>query len=205
VRGYTVPHCALNSSFQAATLDRYWLLTSTTYGTWLPGDERGFVSEKRDTNGAKILHNAPGTPFDSDEPLLAGYAELKLKGPPIMLSVDQAKALLEQFKETATHRRWLLLAVAIMTNHFHIVVGVEGDPDPSRILGDFKSYGSRKLNRGWGRPESDTWWTESGSKRKLESEANVLAAVRYVEEQEYPLVIWVAEQYLRETRAQRKK
>ena len=26
---------------------RYWLLTWTTYGTWLPGDDRGFVSPVR--------------------------------------------------------------------------------------------------------------------------------------------------------------
>jgi REP element-mobilizing transposase RayT len=174
-------------------VDRYWLLTSTTYGSWLPGDRRGYVSERRDDQWQKILHNAPGTPVDLEDPLLYGYTESKLKGPPIALSAEQAPALLEQFNETANHRRWLLLAVAIMANHFHIVVGVEGDPEPGRILGDFKSYGSRKLNRGWGMPISGTWWTESGSKRKLETEANVLAAVRYVEGQEFALVIWVAE------------
>ena len=27
-------------------IDRIWFLTWTTYGTWLPGDERGFVSPK---------------------------------------------------------------------------------------------------------------------------------------------------------------
>jgi hypothetical protein len=32
-------------------MDRFWLLTWTTYGTWLPGDERGFVSEVRDDSG----------------------------------------------------------------------------------------------------------------------------------------------------------
>ena len=181
-------------------MDRYWLLTSTTYGTWLPGDPRGFVSEMRDSHRAKILHNIPGTPYDADEALLSGYVETKLKGPPITLSAAQAEALLGQFQETANHRRWLLLAVAIMANHFRIVVGVEGDPEPGRILGDFKSYGSRKLDRGWRRPVSATWWTQDGSKRKLETEANVLAAVRYVEEQEFPLVIWVAEKYLRETK-----
>ncbi len=25
------------------TMDRYWFLTWTTYGPWLPGDRRGFV------------------------------------------------------------------------------------------------------------------------------------------------------------------
>jgi REP element-mobilizing transposase RayT len=172
-------------------MDRYWLLTSTTYGSWLPGDPRGFVSDRRDSDWRKTLHNAPGTPLDADEPLLHGHVEFMLKGPPVRLTHEQAQTLLEQFQETAAYRRWLLLAAAIMANHFHVVVGVEGDPDPGRILGDFKSYGSRTLSRGWGRPRSDTWWTESGSKRKLETEANVLAAVRYVEEQEFPLVIWV--------------
>ncbi len=27
---------------------RHWLLTSTFYGTWLPGDRRGFVGRVRD-------------------------------------------------------------------------------------------------------------------------------------------------------------
>ena len=85
-----------------------------------------------------------------------------------------------------------MLAVAIMSNHCHIVVGVPGDPEPSKILGDFKSYGSRHLNRHWARPMSRTWWTESGSKRKLPNEEAVLAAIKYVMEQAYPLVIWTA-------------
>jgi hypothetical protein len=29
-------------------MDRYWLLTSTTYDTWLPGDERGSVTRVKD-------------------------------------------------------------------------------------------------------------------------------------------------------------
>lgn len=29
---------------------RCWLLTWTTYGTWLPGEDRGFVSPVRSSN-----------------------------------------------------------------------------------------------------------------------------------------------------------
>jgi hypothetical protein len=54
-----------------------------------------------------------------------------------------------------------------MNNHFHIVAGVLGDPDPHDLMRDFKSYASRRLNRNWAKPESGTWWTESGSVRKL--------------------------------------
>jgi REP element-mobilizing transposase RayT len=80
-----------------------------------------------------------------------------------------------------------------MRNHVHLVVGVPGDPEPADLLRDFKSYGSRALSRRWGKPANGTWWTESGSKRKLPNEPAVGAAIRYVREQPHPLVIWIAE------------
>ena len=59
---------------------------------------------------------------------------------------------------------------SIMTNHFHIVV-TAGDEVPSpSILGDFKSYASRVLNRRYGKSVNGTWWTESGSRRPLPDE-----------------------------------
>ena len=115
-----------------------------------------------------------------------------MKGDPIKLIYAQAEALLEQFQTTTRIRNWTLFAVAIMANHVHIVVGVPGDPAPSAILRDFKSYGSGKLNQTWGKPKSDTWWTDSGSKRKLTPPEAVLAAVQYVLDQEFPLLVWTA-------------
>jgi len=179
-------------------MDRYWFLTWTTYGTWLPGDERGFVSPVEGDTGRWVRHNVPDTPHDSDIPELKHWAAQSLKCAPVRFVKDQADALLAQFQETARRRGWLLLAVAVMATHVHLVVGVEGDPEPSDILRDFKSYGSRALNRRWARPASDSWWTESGSKRKLKDESHVLAAIRYVMQQEYPLVLWVAQDYFAE-------
>ena len=57
-----------------------------------------------------------------------------------------AETALTQFRETADVRGWSIRAVAIMFNHFHIVVGVPGDPPPSKILGDFKSWTTRALS-----------------------------------------------------------
>jgi REP element-mobilizing transposase RayT len=124
-------------------------------------------------------------------PGLTHSARAQLKGQPIYLNREQAEALLTQFQETADYRAWLLLAVAIMVNHFHILVGVRGDPDPDLLLGNFKSYGSRALNRRWSKPAGDTWWTESGSKRKKAGESAIRRAIKYIKEQKYPLVIWV--------------
>jgi REP element-mobilizing transposase RayT len=119
-----------------------------------------------------------------------------MKGPPIRLMVDQAVRMLTQFQETATCRGWLLLAVGVMANHIHIVVGVPGDPDPEKLLQAFKSYASRTLNLSWVRPANGTWWTESGSRRKLPDDEAVRRGVDYIRHQEYPLVIWINEEAL---------
>jgi REP element-mobilizing transposase RayT len=171
-------------------MDRYWFLTWTTYGSWLPGDPRGFVGTYRDETGAKRLDNTSGEPYAADRRSLAQHAKDRLRGPPVMLRREHAEELLRQFAETARRRGWRLRAVAVMSNHVHIVVGVPGDPDPERILADFKSYGSRSLNRRWGKRPSATWWTESGSKRPLKRELAVVGAIEYVKRQEYPLALW---------------
>lgn len=171
--------------------DRFWLLTWTTYGSWLPGDPRGFVSHVRDGQGPRVRHNTPGTDFDADIPQLEKSAEQSLKGKPVRLQPVHAEALLAQFHETARFRGWRLFAVAIMANHVHVVLGVPGDPEPDGLLKDLKSYGSRALNRQFGKPVAGTWWTKSGSRRVLKKEDDVLAAVRYVRDQEFPLIIWI--------------
>lgn len=174
----------------ALELDRYWLLTWTTYGTWLPGDDRGFVSSVRVDAGRRKRHNRPQTEYDRSMPGLKQSAESLLKGQPIFLVEDQANSVLAQLLETAGHRGWGLFAVAVMRNHVYLVVGVPSDPDPEVLLRDFKSYASRKLNRAFGEPDAPRWWTEPGSKRKLKGENAVEAAVTYVLNQEHPLVIW---------------
>jgi REP element-mobilizing transposase RayT len=79
-----------------------------------------------------------------------------------------------------------------MANHVHVLLAVEGDPDPENILRDLKSYGSRALSRTFERPISSTWWTKSGSKRRVKEEENVVAVHKYILEQENPLALWVA-------------
>ncbi len=178
-------------------MDRYWLLTSTFYGNWLPGDARGFVARVRDERPgdpqtpARLRHNMPGTPYDEDIPGLHGAAEEELKGEPILVNLEQARALLTQFQETSVVRGWGVLAVAVMANHVHLVVGVSGDPSPKKVLGDFKAYGSRALTKGWGRPASETWWTSRGSKRKLVGRRAVVGGVEYVRGQFNPLIVWI--------------
>ena len=178
---------------------RTWLITSTTYGTWLPGDRRGFVGTVRDyrdgdeaiATGKRTRHNQHGTELDRDLDGLHRASERLLKCQPIWLTLAQAEAVAPQFRETAAHRRWGLHALAIMANHFHVVVTSPAATPSAHVLRDFKSYASRTLSVTWGKPASGTWWTESGSRRALPHDRAVEAAVRYVRNQYQPLVVWV--------------
>jgi REP element-mobilizing transposase RayT len=171
-------------------MDRVWLLTWTTYGQWLPGDSRGSVPRVHDTPGPRRRPNIPGTPPAPALPGIQRWARDHLSGAAVRLTRPQARTLIAQLRETAEIRRWSLLAVAIMANHVHVVVGLDGDPDPSTVLRDFKGWGSRRLSREYGKPEGGTWWTASASTRRLRTEENVIAAVKYVREQAYPLLVW---------------
>jgi REP element-mobilizing transposase RayT len=95
-------------------------------------------------------------------PPLQAYAGSIMTAAAVLLEVAQAQALADQLLETAAHRGWRVLALAVMANHVHVVVGVPGDPDPEKLLGDFKAWGTRRLNAGWGRGEH--WWSQGTRK-----------------------------------------
>ncbi len=114
--------------------------------------QRGFVSAVRQEVGTHLVHNVPGTAIDSDMPALERAMRQSMKGAPIRLTREQAVVVMDQFRETATHRGWQLLAASVMANHVHLVAGVVGDPEPERVLHSFKSYASRALNKRWQRP-----------------------------------------------------
>ena len=171
-------------------MDRYWLLTWTCYGHWLPGDERGFVSGVDQGDGNRIVHNIPGTQVDADIPALERHARSIMNGPPVCLDLRDAEAVVTQYEETTNVRGWELTAASVMFNHTHIVVGVVGDPDPESILQLFKSWATRALKKHRPLPSNGTFWTAKGSKRKLPDERAVCAAVIYtVRKQPNPLAV----------------
>jgi REP element-mobilizing transposase RayT len=179
---------------------RNWLLSNTTYGTWLPGDPRGSVTSVRDRRSGdepspfRFEHDTPGEPWEDEIPGLRHSALEQMTGPPIYLDLEKAEILLAQFQETAGYRNWTLRAVALMANHFHLTVQVLDDPHPRKILADFKAYGTRTLNRRYGQPPSETWWTDKGSKRKLPDERALANAIHYVlYKQPHALLIWSPE------------
>ncbi|HXY33543.1 MAG TPA: transposase [Planctomycetaceae bacterium] len=170
---------------------RDWLLTWTTYGTWLPGDARGSVTRVRVDDSPRKLHNKPGTPYDGPVPGLNSAARAALKGPPVFLDRPQAERIRTQLVETAAYRGWRLLTAAVMRNHVHLVVVADDQIESAELLRTFKSYASRVLNCDYPKPESGRWWTTSASRRGLPNEAAIHAAVRYVRDQPGALAVYL--------------
>lgn len=179
----------------------YWLLTSTTYGTWLPGDPRGSVTSVRDVRPGegpadmRREHAVFGEAFEPANRGLYRSATEKLKGPPIRLTRGQAEVVIEQFRETCEHRGWRLFAAAVMANHFHVVVGSRDEADGRKVLTDLKAYATRALNQGSREPRSGRWWTSGGSRRRVFDEEGLAAVTHYVlHRQPNPLAVWPTDQ-----------
>lgn len=174
-----------------------WLLTSTFYGQWLPGDPRGSVTNVRDRRpedpeaSVRIEHARPGDDYEGAMPGLERAAAQQLKGPPVRVDLAQAEQLLGQFQETAQYRGWELQAVSIMYNHIHLVVMAPPEVDKPQLLRDFKSYGVRRLNQRFGRTPSGTWWSDSGSCRPVRHSPSAIFYVCH--RQPEPLVVWSSE------------
>lgn len=147
-----------------------FLLTWTTYGTWLPGDERGWYREREGWHrpDPKVLHEA----------------RRKLTESPLLLTDDQRSIVEDTIRQHCQVRGWKLLAVNCRTNHVHVVVAAPGYR-AEVLIDQFKSWCTRRLKEhAIGSESSNTnrlrWWTEGGSRRFLNDERSVEGAVCYV-------------------------
>lgn len=96
-----------------------FFLTWTTYGSWLPGDDRGWV----DGHGH----------FRAAEPLQAASARREMVEEPVSFDVDQ-RASVENAIETDCRRRgWHLHAVHCRSQHVHVVVAA-ADHGPDEVM-----------------------------------------------------------------------
>ena len=125
-----------------------FFLTWVTYGTWLPGDARGWVEYK---HGWQL----PRGNLEAD-------CTSRMSEDAIRLTNDQRRAVESQIKETCQHRGWILHAVNCRSNHIHVLVSA-GNAPPKKIRIDLKAYATRCLNAL--DPIRDNWWAERGSIR----------------------------------------
>jgi REP element-mobilizing transposase RayT len=152
-------------------------LTFTTYGTWLHGREAGSVD---------CEHNQFGEAVMSPDPVLEEAMRQKLEEPPFVLDAQRRRVVRLSIEEVSTHRRWALIALHVRSNHIHVVVRANADPD--KVMNDYKAYASRRLKEAGFDEKRKRRWTEGGSKRFLWQPESVATTVKYViEEQGQPM------------------
>ena len=143
-----------------------YFLTWVTYGTWLPGDARGWIKYQAG--------------WQLPDPIRVRESKARMSEGACILTMEQRRAVEAQIAETCAHRGWTLHAVNCRSNHVHAVVTADViDPDKIRI--DLKAWATRALKK-MSASERDNWWAERGSIRYLNSENDLEATSRYVRE-----------------------
>ena len=164
-------------------------LTWSTYGTWLPGDARGWTEYHRG--------------WQLPDPILELESKAKMTEEACLLDKEQRSAVEQQISETCEHRGWHLHAVNCRSNHIHVVV-LAADVKPKKVRIDLKAWATRCLKNLEAKrqsaqkqarsviedvPESsltlranvirENWWTERGSIRFINDDDSLLAAIDY--------------------------
>lgn len=146
-----------------------FLLTWRTYGTWLPGDERGWVDEQR---------NGRGEPMHGADHRLESAARGQMKASPVILTDTQRRVVEDAVRAAGTEKGWGLHAINVRTNHVHVVLSTSSSPERTQVA--LKAAATKTLREGGLAPPNGVVWSRGGSQRGLTNEAALWAAVDYV-------------------------
>jgi REP element-mobilizing transposase RayT len=165
------------------------------YGFWLPNDPRGSWSEF--VSAWELVRFRRATKTDSRRSVAHKQhdyqkrlgAKQSLKYPPVCFTGVQPRAVARGFGESVTKSKLKIWACAILSDHVHLVVGRYRLPveriaillkgEATRQLDEEKMHPLRNFHRNDGR--TPTPWSRGEWKVFLNSESDILRAIRYVE------------------------
>jgi REP element-mobilizing transposase RayT len=153
-----------------------YFLTWSTYGTWLPGDERGWIEYRRGWQLPDMARKLE--------------AEARMSEDACRLDREQRDLVERQIAETCHVRRWELHSVNCRSNHVHVVV--TANIEPKIVRNQLNAWCTRRLKelattrRNMQKGESnltsarENWWAERGSQRFINDLESLDAAILYV-------------------------
>jgi REP element-mobilizing transposase RayT len=160
-------------------------ITWTCYATWLPGDERGHVSNVLlQERGFETKQNVPGSPISAGDAFTRQRVRSLQNSDAIWLTPVQALCAATALVQAADQRRWHIRRAALMSNHVHVVIMNCPDDGPL-VRRALKGCSQAALSRAAGR--SQRWWTAGGSDRYKHGTEAIEAAVLYVADQKHKL------------------
>jgi len=106
-----------------------FFLTWPAYGTWLPGDERGWVKYR--------------SGWKPPDPTLKKAAAARMTEDACVLTREQRIIVEQTIRDHCVIRSWELFAVSCRSNHVHVVVAA--NISPKEVCRQFKSWCTRRL------------------------------------------------------------
>ena len=137
--------------------------TWTTYGTWLPGDRRGW--------------SARGDPHQPPDPALEARMRASLRWPPMYFSVPQRATVRDAIEKACQRRQWTLRAAEVRSAHVHAVV--EADCDAVKVRSALRQEATRALRKRWPELAARALWTDGGWTTTLGAFSDVDRSVVY--------------------------
>lgn len=162
-----------NDSNEPITL----FITWTTYGSWLPGDSRGWMKWKKGEQ--------------QPQPELEDWCKGRMKEKVVLLSLEQRDAVEGVIRAHAEHRSWKLHAVSARSNHVHVAVTVvpkTGNQNfrvadgVKRVRDQFKANATGVLRQGEAPIQNDKVWTKGGDIQFIDSDDDLEQVVIYISE-----------------------
>jgi len=152
----------------------------SNYGFWLPNEPRGSWSDF--VASWELFRYGPATKVETHRSVahrpydraLKRQMQRAIKHDPVRFTGEQARIVGTSMQRVP----YPILALSIMPNHSHLVVG-RIDRDIRRAIGHIKSEATRTLRaRGHFRDRSP--WADHGWNVYLDSQEDVERAIRYV-------------------------
>jgi len=140
-----------------------YMLTWTTYGSWLPGDERGYVADGRILRG--------------DEEILERNIKRR-KSPAIKLNPREKEIVEQTIRTEAEGLGHKLEAVIVCSNHVHLLARRHAQ-SIEEIVGRYKSLTTRAL---WQQGRKGRIWSKGYDKRFCFSEQDIAARAKYIQD-----------------------
>jgi REP element-mobilizing transposase RayT len=140
-------------------------ITWTVYGTFLPGDSRGW------------RHRSSGV--ELGRPLLESWHRDRLNHDVVLLVAKMRAVVEAAIREVCTIRVWTLWAVSVRSNHVHVVVTAPRYK-PILVRDQLKAKATRELRQSFDIWQNRPVWTEKGDIEFLDNESEIEQCVVYV-------------------------
>lgn len=147
-----------------------YFITWTCYGTFLPGDGRGWTK----------WHKGEQLP----QPFLEDWCRERMSETAVVLDHAQREIVERAIRDHCKFRQWKLHAANCRTNHCHAVVTAPNYPG-EQVRDQLKSWATRGLKAHQQECGAESgslrehWWTRKGSVRHLCDDESIEAAVSY--------------------------